>query len=101
MDERAAALEARIATLEKQNAVLEAGMASKYAILDARITSMQGDSTETTKLLKEVISEIHGIREKIAFSKGAWWMGVLLLTTMAAIAGGAGALVHRMTSGQP
>lgn len=101
MDERAAALEARIAALEKQNAVLEAGVASKYAILEARIASIQGDSTETTKLLKEVISEIHGIREKIAFSKGAWWAGVLLLSALAAVAGGTGALVHKLTSGQP
>jgi hypothetical protein len=88
MDERAAALEARIATLEKQNAVFE-----------VRMASMQGDSTETATLLKQLITEIHAIREKIAFGNGAWWMGVVLLGAFGTIAGGVGALVHRFTSG--
>jgi hypothetical protein len=63
----------------------------KVAVLETKVATHEA-------LLSQMAADIHAIRETVATAKGAWWGAGIVLGIMVAIAGGTGAMVHKLMS---
>lgn len=68
----------------------------KVAILENNMTHMSQSIDALKDVMKETNKELEAIRELVAAGRGAWWAMGILLALLVAIAGGAGALIHKL-----
>lgn len=70
---------------------------TRIAIIETKISSMEEAFRDLAEAQKSLARDVHAIRELIAIGKGVWWV----LVAFAGLAGGAGALMHKLFSGTP
>jgi chromosome condensin MukBEF ATPase and DNA-binding subunit MukB len=72
---------------------------SRLAVLEAKVAMMESGLERITRAQEQMAADVHAIRETIATGKGAWWAVGIVFGLLAAVAGGAGALMHRLIGG--
>ena len=65
----------------------------------ARVAVLEDRDAARAKAMEQMAADIRQIRDMVAFGRGAWWVGILILGGLSAVAGGAGALVHWFVCG--
>jgi hypothetical protein len=63
----------------------------KVAVLETKVATHDA-------VLMQMAADLHVIKETVATARGAYWGALAVLMLMAAIAGGTGALVHKLMS---
>lgn len=71
-------------------------MSLKVAILENNMSHMNKSIDALARLTEETNKELREIRDLVAQGKGAWWAVAGLVGLLAAIAGGAGAVIHKL-----
>jgi hypothetical protein len=71
-----------------------ADLKTRVGVLETKVTFMEGDLYRMLKTQQQMADDLHEIKETIATGRGAW----LAIAGMAALAGGAGAIVHKLFS---
>lgn len=74
---------------------------TRVAVLETKVAAMQGDHAETVRLLKELSTDLHAIKETIATGKGAWWAAAGIIGLLTTGGGIIGAFVHKAATGSP
>lgn len=69
----------------------------RFAQLEARVSLMEGDHGRMLKAQEQMAADVSAIRQLIDKGKG----GLAVLALLAAIAGGAGALLHKLLPATP
>jgi hypothetical protein len=72
-------------------------LAVRVAVLERDVAALQRDQGGMLETQKQMAADLHAIRQLIDKGKG----GIFVLGLLAAIAGGAGALLHKLLPPMP